>query len=198
VFQHTQELVEQQVRQEFENAQKNFQIFMQENMQDLRALQYNWAQDSSGRTIVMRPAQPAIARTAPAQPGSTPMPAAAPNTPAPPQPPSGQPDGLWIRLEEYWWGGVRVDPAEQETRRVKEVKPVYPDIARQAGIEGIVSMRVLINKDGAVEKVEVLSGEQALLQAATSAVRQWRYRPFVLDGNAAPVVTIVNLKFQIQ
>jgi len=59
-------------------------------------------------------------------------------------------------------------------------------------------MRVLINKDGAVEKVEVLSGEQALLQAATSAVRQWRYRPFVLDGNAAPVVTIVNLKFQIQ
>ncbi len=198
VFQHTQELVEQQVRQEFENAQKNFQIFMQENMQDLRALQYNWAQDSSGRTIVMRPAQPAIAPTAPAQPGSTPMPAAAPNTPAPPQPPSGQPDGLWIRLEEYWWGGVRVDPAEQETRRVKEVKPVYPDIARQAGIEGIVSMRVVINKDGAVEKVEVLSGEQALLQAATSAVRQWRYRPFVLDGNAAPVVTIVNLKFQIQ
>ena len=47
---------------------------------------------------------------------------------------------------------------------MKEVKPVYPDIARQAGIEGIVSMRVVINKDGAVEKVEVLSGEEALRQ----------------------------------
>jgi TonB family protein len=198
VFQHTQGLVEQQVRQEFENAQKNFQIFMQQNMQDLQALQYNWAQDSSGRTIVVRPAQPAIAPTAPPQPGSTPIPAAAPNTPAPPQPPSAQPDGLWMRLGEYWWGGVRVDPAEQETRRVKEVKPVYPDIARQAGIEGIVSMRVVINKDGAVEKVEVQSGEQALQQAAITAVRQWRYRPFLLDGNAVPVVTIVNLKFQIQ
>ena len=91
-----------------------------------------------------------------------------------------------------------MDPAEQETRRVKEVKPVYPDIARQAGIEGIVSMRVLINKDGAVEKVDVLSGEQALQQAAIAAVRQWRYRPFLLDGNTTPVVTIVNLKFQIQ
>jgi len=91
-----------------------------------------------------------------------------------------------------------VDSAEQEMRRVREVKPVYPDIARQAGIEGIVSMRVLINKDGAVEKVDVVSGEQALQQAAITAIRQWRYRPFLLDGNAVPVVTIVNLKFQIQ
>ena len=198
VFQHTQGLVEQQVRQEFENAQKNFQIFMQQNMQDLQTLQYNWAQDSSGRTIVVRPAQPAIAPTAPSASGATPRPAAGPMPPMPPQPPSAQSDGLWIRLGEYWWGGVRVDPAEQETRRVKEVKPVYPDIARQAGIEGIVSMRVVINKDGAVEKVEVQSGEQALQQAAITAVRQWRYQPFLLDGNAVPVVTIVNLKFQIQ
>jgi TonB family protein len=195
VFQHTQELVEQQVRQEFENAQKNFQIFMLQNMQDMQKVQQNWAQDSSGRTIVVLPAQPAIAPTAPPSPGATPRPAAAP---AAPQQPPPQTEALWMRLGEYWWGGVRVDPAEQETRRVKEVKPVYPDIARQAGIEGIVSMRVIINKDGAVEKVEVLSGEQALQQAAISAVRQWRYRPFLLDGNAVPVVTIVNLKFQIQ
>jgi TonB family protein len=168
VFQHTQELVEQQVRQEFENAQKNFQIFMQQNIQDLQKLQQNWTVDSSGRTIV------------------------------PPQPPPAQTEALWMRLGEYWWGGVRVDPAEQETRRVKEVKPVYPDIARQAGIEGIVSMRVVINKDGAVEKVEVLSGEEALRNAAIAAVRQWHYQPFLLDGNTVPVVTIVNLKFQIQ
>jgi TonB family protein len=196
VFQHTQELVEQQVRQEFENAQKNFQIFMQQNMQDLQRLQYNWTQDASGQTIVASPGQPAIAPTAPITISSAPRPAAAP-APAQPPPPA-QPDGLWIRLGEYWWGGVRVDPAEQETRRVKEVKPVYPDIARQAGIEGIVSMRVVINKDGAVEKVEVQSGEQALRQAAETAVRQWRYRPFMLHGNAVPVVTIVNMKFQIQ
>jgi protein TonB len=91
-----------------------------------------------------------------------------------------------------------VDPLEQEARRVKEVKPVYPDIARQAGIEGIVSMRVVINKDGGVDNVEVLSGEQALRQSALNAVRQWRYKPLVLNGNPVPVVTEINLKFQIQ
>jgi TonB family protein len=198
VFQRTQGLVEQQVRQEFENAQKNFEIFMQQNLQDAQKLQLNWTQDSSGQTIVVRPAQPAIAPTAPPAPGTTPMPASALIAPVPPQPTPAHTEVLWMRLGEYWWGGVRVDPAEQETRRVKEVKPVYPDIARQAGIEGIVSMRVLINKDGAVEKVDLLSGEQALQQAAIAAVRQWRYQPYLLEGNAVPVVTIVNLKFQIQ
>jgi TonB family protein len=195
VFQHTQELVEQQVRQEFENAQKNFQIFMLQNMQDMQKLQQNWAQNASGQAIVLMPAQPANAPNAPPMIVSTTRPPAAP---APAQPPPAQSDGLWIRLGEYWWGGVRVDTVDQEARRVKEVKPVYPDIARQAGIEGIVSMRVVINKDGAVEKVEVLSGEQALRQAAETAVRQWRYRPLIMDGNAVPVVTIVNMKFQIQ
>jgi TonB family protein len=198
VFQHTQELVEQQVRQEFENEQKNFQIFMQQNMQDLQRLQQNWAVDSSGRTIVVRPAMPAIAPAVPPQLGTMATPAAAPMPPVPPQQPPAQTEVLWMKLGEFWWGGVRVDSAEQETRRVKEVKPVYPNIARQAGIEGIVSMSVLIDKDGAVEKVDVLSGEQALRQAAITAVRQWRYRPFLLDGNTTPVVTIVNLKFQIQ
>jgi TonB family protein len=134
----------------------------------------------------------------PPMPGATPRPAAAAPAQPPQQQPPAQTEVLWMKLGEFWWGGVPVDSAEQEMRRVKEVKPVYPNIARQAGIEGIVSMRVLINKDGAVEKVDVLSGEQALRQAAITAVRQWRYQPFLLEGNAAPVVTIVNLKFQIQ
>jgi TonB family protein len=198
VFQHTQELVEQQVRQEFENEQRNFQIFMRQNMEDLQRLQLNWTQDSSGRTIVVPPAQPSNAPPMPPMPGATPRPAAAAPAQPPQQQPPAQTEVLWMKLGEFWWGGVPVDSAEQEMRRVKEVKPVYPNIARQAGIEGIVSMRVLINKDGAVEKVDVLSGEQALRQAAITAVRQWRYQPFLLEGNAAPVVTIVNLKFQIQ
>jgi protein TonB len=59
-------------------------------------------------------------------------------------------------------------------------------------------MRVVINKDGGVDNVEVLSGEQALRQSALNAVRQWRYKPLVLNGNPVPVVTEINLKFQIQ
>jgi TonB family protein len=192
LFQHTQELVEQQVLQEFENTQRNFQILIQQNVQDIQKMQQVWTQNSNG-TVVVRTPQPATAPTAPAI-ASTPRPAA----PTPPPPPTAETEFLWMKLGELWWGGVPVDSAEQEARRVKEVKPVYPDIARQAGIEGIVSMQVIINKDGAVERVKVLSGEQALRQAATNAVRQWRYQPFVLNGNPMPVVTTINLKFQIQ
>lgn len=197
VFQHTQELVAQQVRQEFVNAQRNFEIFVQQNAQDMQNLQRTWTQNSSGQMIVVSPAQPMTA------PNATPAAVIAPRAgvPTPPMPPATAPpapaEALWMRLGEYWWGGVRVDPADQELRRVKEVKPVYPDLARQAGIEGMVSLRVVINEDGAVEKVEVLSGEGALRQAAITAVSQWRYRPYLLQGNPARVVTTVNLEFKI-
>jgi len=193
-FLHQQELVQQQIHQEIEMEQRYFETVIQQSIQDMqKQMGQTWTQNSSGQTIVVRPAQ---APTAPAPISVTPRPSV-PAPPAPAQPPPAQTEILWMKLGEFWWGGVRVDPAEQEARRVKEVRAVYPDVARQAGIEGIVSMRVVINKDGAVEKVDVLSGEQALQQAAITAVRQWRYQPFLLEGNAVPVVTIVNVKFQI-
>jgi TonB family protein len=196
VFSHTQELVAQQVRQEFVDAQKNFEIFIQQSAQDMQKMQYTWTQNSS-QTIVGSPAQPATA------PNASPAVsvAARPGMPAPPAPPAMPPpartEALWMRLGEYWWGGVRVDPAEQESRRVKEVKPVYPDLARQAGIEGMVSLKIVINEEGAVEKVDVLSGELALRQAAIAAVSQWRYKPLLLQGDPVRVVTTVNVDFKI-
>jgi TonB family protein len=198
-FMHTQELVQHQIRQEIDMEQRYFQAMIQQSMHDMQAqMGQTWTQNSSGQTIVVHPLQPANAPNPSPAVAITPR----PDVPAPPatptMPPPAQTQVLWMKLGEFWWGGVRVNPAEQETRRVKEVKPVYPDIARQAGIEGIVSMRVVINKDGAVEKVDVLSGEEALQQAAITAVRQWRYQPFLLEGNPMPVVTVVNLKFQIQ
>ena len=191
-FIRQQELVQQQVRQEIEMEQRYFQTIVPQNIEDMqKQMNQTWVQNSSG-TVVVRPAQPA---TAPPAIATSPGPGVPP-TPAAPPPP--QAEVLWMKLGEFWWGGVRVDPVEQEARRVKEVKAVYPDVARQAGIEGTVSMRVMINKEGAVEKVDVISGEQALQMAAITAVRQWRYRPFLLDGNPVPVMTTVNLKFQIQ
>jgi len=193
-FLRQQELVQQQVHQEIEMEQKYFQMMVQQSMEDMqKQMNQTWTQNSN-RTIVMRTPPPMAAP--PAFPS---IPQSGVALPAPPDtPPPSETQLLWMKLGKFWWGGVRVDPQEQESRRVKEVKPVYPDLARQAGIEGIISMRVVINKDGAVEKVEVLSGERALQNAAVMAVRQWRYRPFVLEGNPVPVVTTVNLKFQIQ
>jgi TonB family protein len=188
---HQQELVQQQIHQEIEMEQRYFETLVQQSVQEMqKQIGQNWVQSSDQKIVV----HPAPAPTAPATIAITPR----PGVPAPPAPPPpAQTEILWMKLGEFWWGGVRVDPAEQEARRVKEVKAVYPDVARQAGIEGIVSMRVVINKDGAVEKVDVLSGEQALRQAAITAVRQWRYQPFLLEGNPVPVVTVVNVKFQI-
>jgi protein TonB len=71
-------------------------------------------------------------------------------------------------------------------------------VARQAGIAGTVSLRVLIGKGGEVVKIDVLSGEQSLQQAAVNAVRQWRYRQYMLDGKPVPVLTTVNLEFRLQ
>ncbi len=83
MFQHTQELVEQQVLQEFENAQRNFQILIQQNVQDMQKMQQVWTQNSNG-TVVVRTPQPAAAPPAIA---TTPR----PGSPAPPAPPAVPP-----------------------------------------------------------------------------------------------------------
>jgi TonB family protein len=193
VFQRQQELVQQQFQQETEMELRYFNSMVQQGMQEMqKQMQQNLGQNPTPPP----PARPASAPTAPVL-AATPR-AGVPALAPPAQPPPAQTEILRMKLDEFWWGGVRVDPAEQEARRVKEVRPVYPDVARQSGIEGIVSMSVLINKDGTVERVDVVSGEQALRDAAVTAVRQWRYRPFVLDGTPVPVLTTVNLGFRIQ
>jgi TonB family protein len=117
-----------------------------------------------------------------------------------PTPPPSTPETefLWMKLGELWWGGVKVDSADQMKRLTRQVRPIYPDVARQAGIEGTVSMSVVISEDGHVEQVKVLSGESALQSAAMDAVWQWRYQPYLLRGKPMKVVTIVNLGFRIQ
>jgi TonB family protein len=186
-FLRQQELIQQQIHQEIEMQQRMIQTFVLQSVDEM----------NRQMLVLSPPATPApmaLPATAPrvpvAQPGMMPPPA--PATPA--LPPT---EIMWMKLGEFWWGGVRVDPIEQETRRIVEVRPVYPEIARQSGIEGTVSMRVLINKDGAVEKVDVLSGEQALQDDAVAAVRRWRYKPFLLEDKPVPVVTVVNLEFRL-
>jgi TonB family protein len=64
-----------------------------------------------------------------------------------------------------------------DAQRVKEVEPVYPPAAKQAGVQGNVRLRATINKDGSVMDVQVLSGPPQLVNAAIDAVQQWRYSP---------------------
>lgn len=78
---------------------------------------------------------------------------------------------------------------------VYRVDPRYPQIAISAGISGTVELRAIIGRDGRVRSVEVLSGSALLAPAAVAAVREWRYRPTLLNGEAVEVETHVTVHF---
>ena len=80
---------------------------------------------------------------------------------------------------------------------VNQVKPVYPAVARAARIQGAVVLTALIGKDGAVQELELVSGHPMLVPAAMEAVKQWRYRPYVLNGEPVLVQTTINVDFTL-
>ena len=104
---------------------------------------------------------------------------------------------LAMRLEEMWWGDVHVDADEQQKKLQTRVTPDYPDVARQAGVEGTVTLRVEIGPDGSVQDIEPISGPPLLERAAAEAVAQWRYAPTLVDGSAVSVVTTVSVEFHL-
>ncbi len=101
------------------------------------------------------------------------------------------------RFESLWLSEIPVAPAEQQSRLVHSVAPEYPDIARQAGVEGDVTLRVVIGKDGAVEDVAPISGEPVLSRSAMEAVERWRYSPETVGGRPIGVVTTVTVAFRL-
>lgn len=90
---------------------------------------------------------------------------------------------------------VRVSAGVTQGLLETKVDPVYPDDAKQKHIEGTVMLNVDIDREGSVARVELVSGLPMLAPAAMDAVLQWKYRPFVLSGEAIPVETTVQLKF---
>lgn len=78
---------------------------------------------------------------------------------------------------------------------VHRVQPEYPPLARAARIQGAVVLQAVIAKDGTVEKLRLLSGHPMLAQAAIDAVRQWRYRPYLLNGEPVEVDTQITVNF---
>jgi protein TonB len=75
---------------------------------------------------------------------------------------------------------------------------VYPEAARQAGIEGQVTLGLRIGRNGLVEDVRLLSGEPVLGRAAMEAVEQWRYAPLWISGQAVRTLTTVTLAFELR
>lgn len=82
-------------------------------------------------------------------------------------------------------------------QKVRHVAPIYPEIARVAHVQGAVVLDCTIGADGAVDDVKILYGPPLLQTAAAEAVRQWRYRPTLLNGVAIPVVMTVTVHFTL-
>jgi protein TonB len=80
---------------------------------------------------------------------------------------------------------------------IRKVQPSYPPLARAARIQGTVLLQALISKQGTIEHLQLISGHPMLVQAAMDAVRQWRYRPYVLNGEPVEVETQITVNFSL-
>jgi protein TonB len=85
----------------------------------------------------------------------------------------------------------------QEAKIINKPLPPYPPLARQARISGTVKLHAIISKEGTVQQLEVISGHPLLVQAALSAVRQWRYQPTLLNGQPVEVETVIDVVFSL-
>jgi protein TonB len=80
---------------------------------------------------------------------------------------------------------------------VRRVDPVYPPLARSVRIQGQVVLAAVISKAGTIQHLQVLSGHPMLVNAALDAVSQWRYRPYVLNGEVIEVETQITVNFKL-
>jgi protein TonB len=85
-----------------------------------------------------------------------------------------------------------------EGNLIRRVQPDYPSLARQARIQGPVVLRALISRDGRIENLQVINGHPMLAPAAIEAVRQWRYRPYMLNGEPVEVETQITVNFTLR
>jgi protein TonB len=93
---------------------------------------------------------------------------------------------------------VHISTLVEEGLLIEKRMPVYPAIAKAAGISGTVTLAAIISKTGTIENLRVISGPMMLQQAARDAVETWRYRPYLLDGQPVEVETTVSVIFTLQ
>ncbi|HMK23265.1 MAG TPA: energy transducer TonB, partial [Terriglobales bacterium] len=92
---------------------------------------------------------------------------------------------------------VRLKPDLAESLLDQRVEPEYPDAARRAHIQGSVILETLIGANGKVQETTPVSGPPQLADAAAAAVRQWKYKPFTVDGQKVPIRTQVTVTFML-
>jgi protein TonB len=84
-----------------------------------------------------------------------------------------------------------------EGNLIRKIQPTYPALARSARIQGIVVLQAIISKQGTIENLTVVTGHPMLAPAAIEAVRQWRYRPYILNNEPVEVETQITVNFSL-
>ena len=92
---------------------------------------------------------------------------------------------------------VRVSQGVSQGLLIKKVTPNYPPLARQARIQGTVVLQAEISKEGTIQNLQLISGHAMLAPAAIEAVKQWRYKPYLLNGEPVAVETQVVVNFSL-
>ena len=92
---------------------------------------------------------------------------------------------------------VRVGGDIKEPRKIRDVKPVYPELARASAVQGIVILEVVVTYDGTVREAKVLRSVALLDDAAVEAVRQWQFTPTFLNNQPVEVVMTVTVNFTL-
>src|SRR5207244_2016336 len=93
---------------------------------------------------------------------------------------------------------VRVSQGVTQGMAVSKVPPIYPPDAKAARIQGSVVIGVIIGKDGNIQSEHLVSGHPLLAPAAMDAVKQWKYRPYILNGNPVEVDTQITVNFTLK
>lgn len=92
---------------------------------------------------------------------------------------------------------IRVGGNVQNAKLIRQPKPVYPPLAKQARIQGTVKFNAVIGRDGTIQNLQMVSGHPLLVAAATEAVRQWVYQPTLLNDVPVEVVTQIDVNFTL-
>jgi periplasmic protein TonB len=92
---------------------------------------------------------------------------------------------------------VRIGGNVQAAKMVRQIQPMYPQIAKTAHVQGTVILHAIIAKDGSVQELQYISGPALLMRSAMDAVRQWKYQPTLLNGEPVEVDTTISVVFTL-
>ena len=121
--------------------------------------------------------------------------------------PTGPPNAISNLFSSTGVNVVRSAPANnkpvflshlEEGRLLQKIQPIYPEPAKRLRIQGDVVLTALIARDGGIEGLKAISGHPMLIPAALEAVRQWRYKPYILNGSATEVETTIKVTFRLE